>query len=229
MRNLTQVEGMSLDALQAGIRWDFQTVPQYFDMLERRGAAVNIAAFVGHSSLRTYVMGEAATQRAATDDEVAAMRNLVPEAMRAGAIGFATSTSPAHNGANGLPMPSRLADERELAALVGTLKEAGRGLFMLTKGGHTPMAFLEQLAAQSGRPVVVAALLHSSTQPDGVFQDLRAIAAANARGRRLVGAVSCCPLSMDFTLRSPYTFEGLDAWQAALAPKGGGYRRKLHD
>src|SRR3954454_11227416 len=56
MRNLTQVEGMSLDALKAGIRWDFQTVPQYLDMLERRGAAVNIAAFVGHSSVRTYVM-----------------------------------------------------------------------------------------------------------------------------------------------------------------------------
>ena len=227
MRNLTQVEGMSLDALQAGIRWDFQTVPQYFDMLERRGAAVNIAAFVGHSSLRTYVMGEAATQRAATDDEVAAMRNLVLEAMRAGAIGFATSTSPAHNGADGLPMPSRLADERELAALVGSLREVGRGLFMLTKGGQTRMSFLESLAAESGRPVVVAALLHSSTQPDGVFQDLRAIAEANARGRRLVGAVSCCPLSMDFTLRSPYTFEGLDAWQAALPLKGEAYKRKL--
>src|SRR3989441_10010260 len=115
MRNLTQGEGRSIDALRAGIRWDFQTVPQYLDMLEHRGAAVNIAAFVGHSSVRTYVMGEAATQRAATDDEVAAMKNLVLEGMRAGAIGFATSTSPAHHGAEGRPMPSRLADGRELA------------------------------------------------------------------------------------------------------------------
>jgi N-acyl-D-aspartate/D-glutamate deacylase len=227
MRNLTQVEGMSLDALRAGIRWDFQSVPEYLDMLERQGAAVNIAAFVGHSSVRTYVMGDAATSRAATDGEIGAMRQLVLEGVKAGAIGFATSTSPAHNGANGLPMPSRLADERELAALVGTLKEAGHGLFMLTKGGHTRMEFLEQLAAQSGRPVVVAALLHSSTQPDGVFQDLRAIAEANRRGHRLVGAVSCCPLSMDFTLRSPYTFEGLEAWQAALPLKGDAYARKL--
>src|SRR5213595_2925399 len=70
MRNLTQVEGMSLDALRAGIRWDFQTVPEYLDMLERQGAAVNIAAFVGHSSVRTYVMGDAATSRAATDSEI---------------------------------------------------------------------------------------------------------------------------------------------------------------
>src|SRR5919198_4438642 len=122
MRNLTQVEGMSLEALRAGIRWDFETVPQYLDMLERRGAAVNIAAFVGHSSVRTYVMGEAATERAATSAEVAAMRAIVREALAAGAIGFATSTSPAHNGADGRPMPSRLADEAELAALVGTLR-----------------------------------------------------------------------------------------------------------
>jgi N-acyl-D-aspartate/D-glutamate deacylase len=229
MRNLTQVEGMSLDALRAGIRWDFQTVPQYLDMLERRGAAVNIAAFVGHSSVRTYVMGNAATERAANEAEVAAMRNIVLEGMRAGAIGFATSTSPAHNGADGLPMPSRLADEQELTALVSSLREVGHGLFMLTKGGHTRMSFLESLAAESGRPVVVAALLHSSTQPEGVFQDLDAIAAANARGRRLVGAVSCCPLSMDFTLRSPYTFEGLDAWQAALPLKGDAYKRQLAD
>ena len=229
MRNLTQVEGMSLDALRAGIRWEFESVPEYLDMLERRGAAVNIAAFVGHSSVRTYVMGDAATERAARPAEVARMRALVLEALRAGAIGFATSTSPAHNGAEGRPMPSRLADEAELATLVGTLGEHGRGLFMLTKGGHTRMDFLEQLAAESGRPVVVAALLHSSTAPDAVFADMRAIAAANERGRRLVGAVSCCPLSMDFTLRSPYTFEGLAAWKEALPLTGDAYARKLAD
>jgi N-acyl-D-amino-acid deacylase len=229
MRNLTQVEGMSLDALRAGIRWEFESVPEYLDMLERRGAAVNIAAFVGHSSVRTYVMGDAATERAGTPAEVAKMREVVLQALRAGAIGFATSTSPAHNGAEGRPMPSRLADEAELAALVGTLGEHGRGVFMLTKGGHTPMAFLERLAAESRRPVVVAALLHSSTAPDAVFADMRAIAAANARGHRLLGAVSCCPLSMDFTLRSPYTFEGLGAWQEALPLKGEAYERKLAD
>jgi N-acyl-D-amino-acid deacylase len=229
MRNLTQVEGMSLEALRAGIRWGFETVPQYLDMLERRGAAINVAAFVGHSSVRTFVMGGAATERPATPAEIAAMRTIVLEAMRAGAIGFASSTSPAHNGADGVPMPSRLADEAELAALVGALGEAGRGLFMLTKGGHTRMEFLERLAAESGRPVVVAALLHNSTQPQAVFDDLRAIATANARGHRLVGAVSCCPLAMDFTLRSPYTFEGLDAWKAAMALRGEAYARKLAD
>jgi N-acyl-D-aspartate/D-glutamate deacylase len=111
MRNLTQVEGMSLDVLRAGIRWEFETVPQYLDLLERRGAALNVAAFVGHSSIRTYVMGDAATERAATQEEIHSMKKLVLEGMRAGAIGFSTSTSPAHNGEGGKPMPSRLADE----------------------------------------------------------------------------------------------------------------------
>jgi N-acyl-D-amino-acid deacylase len=227
MRNLTQVEGMSLEALESGIRWDFESVPQYLDMLERRGAALNVAAFAGHSSVRTYVMGEAATERAAKDDEISSMRKIVLEALRAGAVGFATSTSPAHNGAGGRPMPSRLADERELRALVGALGEAGRGVFMLTKGGETPLAFLEELAAESGRPVVVAALFHSSTNPDAVFRDLAAIEAAHARGRKMVGAVSCCPLAMEFTLRSPYTFEGLESWRPALSLQGEKYEEKL--
>jgi N-acyl-D-amino-acid deacylase len=227
MRNLTQVEGMSLDALRAGIRWDFESVPQYFDMLERGGMAANIAGFVGHSALRSYVMGEAATERAASDAEIAQMRALVLEGMRAGAVGFATSTSPAHNGEGGVPMPSRLADERELRALTGCLREAGRGVFMLTKGGHTRISFLEELSAASTRPVVIAALLHNSTNPGAVFDDLERIRAANARGARLIGAVSCCPLSFDFSMHSPYPIEGLDAWRPALALKGVAFKAKL--
>src|ERR687897_478956 len=127
-------------------------------MLERMGSALNVAVFAGHSSIRTGVM-----------------RKLILEAMKAGAIGFSTSTSPAHNGEGGKPMPSRLADEAELRTLVGCLREAGHGVFMLTKGGHTRMDFLEQLAAESGRPVVVAALFYNSTNPDAVFQDLDAM------------------------------------------------------
>jgi N-acyl-D-aspartate/D-glutamate deacylase len=229
MRNLTQVEGMSFEVLRRGIRWEFETIPQYLDLLERQGCAVNIAVFAGHSALRTYVMGAEATRRAATGAEIESMKRLLVEAMRAGAIGFSTSTSPAHNGEGGLPMPSRLAEDEELRALLAGLKEVGRGVFMLTKGGHTRVGFLEELAAESTRPVVIAALLHNSTNPQAVFEDLEAIAAANGRGRRIVGAVSCCPLSMDFTLRSPYTFEGLESWQPALPLKGRDYETKLSD
>jgi len=224
MRNLTQVEGMSLDVLRAGIRWEFESIPEYMDMLERGGAAVNIAAFAGHSSLRTFVMGADASKRTASPAEVAEMRRLLLQAMAAGAIGFATSTSPAHNGEGGVPMPSRLAEESELASLVGALGEAGHGVFMLTKGGHTRIDFLEELSAASGRPVVIAALLHNKTNPQAVFKELEAIAAANQRGRALLGAVSCCPLTMDFTLHSPYPLEGLVSWKPALGLTGAAFR-----
>jgi N-acyl-D-amino-acid deacylase len=229
MRNLTQVEGMSLEALRAGIRWNFESMPEYLDQLEREGTTPNVACFVGHSSLRSYVMGDAAVERAATADEVAEMRRLLLEGMRAGAVGFATSTSPAHNGEGGKPMPSRLADEAELRSLVGSLKDAGRGLFMLTKGGQTQMEFLESLAALSTRPVIVAALLHNSTNPEAVFADLDAIAASNARGHRMLGAVSCCPLTFDFTLHAPYPIEGLDAWKPALGLEAAAFKSKLAD
>lgn len=220
MRNLTQVEGMSFDVLSKGIVWNFETIGQYLDALEARGSTVNLAAFVGHSSIRTWVMGADATKRAATSSEVAQMRELLVEAMRAGAIGFATSTSPAHNGEGGQPMPSRLADDDELRSLVLALREIGHGIFMLTKGGHTPIDFLAQLAQDSGRPVLIAALLHNSTNADGVFNELDQIEAARRRGVRLAGAISCCPLTNDFTMHSPYPVEGLRAWRPALGLRG---------
>ncbi|HEY4375045.1 MAG TPA: amidohydrolase family protein [Burkholderiales bacterium] len=229
MRNLTQVEGMSLDVLRQGIRWDFESIPEYLDMLQEQKAAVNIAAFAGHSSIRTYVMGADAPKRQATEDEIRQMKRLLLEAMAAGAIGFATSTSPAHNGEGGVPMPSRLADDEELRTLVASLKEAGHGVFMLTKGGHTKIEFLEELAEASGRPVVIAALLHNKTNPQAVFADLEKIGAANTRGHKLAGAVSCCPLTMDFTLHSPYPVEGMNAWKPALGLKGDAFKTKLRE
>ena len=227
MRNLTQVEGMSLEVLRAGVAWDFETFPEYLAQLERRGCAINVAAYIGHSSVRTWVMGEEAARRAATDAEIGEMGSVVRDAMRSGAVGFASSTSPAHNGEGGLPMPSRLADEREMRALVAAMGESGRGVYMLTKGAQTTIPFLESLAAESGRPVMVAALLHNGTNPRAVFDDLDAIALANRRGRRLIGQVSCCPLTMDFTMQSPYPVEGLASWKRALGVGGEELKRVL--
>ncbi len=229
MRNLTQVEGMSLDALRAGVDWGFETFGEYMAQLRRRGSVANVAAYVGHSSVRTYVMGNDAARRAASAGEIAQMQAIVRDAMAHGAVGFASSTSPAHNGEGGLPMPSRLASDDEMAALVGAMGEGGRGVYMLTKGGHTKMAFLESLAAASGRPVMVAALLHNGVAPSAVFDDLDAIAAANARGHRLLGQVSCCALTMDFTLASPYPVEGLASWKPALGKSGEALKSVLAD
>jgi N-acyl-D-aspartate/D-glutamate deacylase len=216
MRNLVRVEGMSLEAMHEGIDWRFETFPEYLETIAGNGMAANVAAFVGHSSVRTYVLGEAAPRRAATAGEIEQMCTIVREAMDAGAIGFATSTSPSHNGASGDPMPSRLASDDELQALVGVLGEVGRGIFMLTKGGGTSIAFLESLAARTSRPVMIAALLHNSTNPEGVFDELDRIHAGRERGHRLFGQVSCCPLTMEFTLRAPYPLEGIAAWSPAL-------------
>src|SRR5947207_15401705 len=154
---------------------------------------------------------------------------LCARAMRDCALEFPTRTSPPTNGDSGKPLPSRLVEEKELRALSVSLKDAVRGVFMRTKGGHTRMAFLEELAAQSTRPVVVAALLHSSTNPDAVFRDLDAARDATARGHKVVGAMSCCPLSMDFTLHSPYTFEGLESWKPALGKQDEAFRNVLRD
>ena len=229
MKNLTQVEGMSIDALRAGIDWGFESFGEYMAQLRRRGSVANVAAYVGHSSVRTYVMGVDAAHREATAAEIAQMQAIVRDAMAHGAVGFASSTSPAHNGEGGLPMPSRLASDAEMAALVGAMGEGGRGVYMLTKGAHTEISFLESLAAATGRPVMVAALLHNSVAPRAVFADLDAITAANARGRRLIGQVSCCALTMDFTLASPYPVEGLASWKPALGRAGAELEAVLAD
>ena len=207
LRALTHVEGMSLDALRAGVNWDFETYPQFLDAMERRGVVPNVGSFLGHSSLRTWVLGADATRRPATEAEVAEMRRLVLEALRAGAIGFATSTLEQHNGENGIPMPSRLADERELLALTGALGEAGRGVFMLTKGMTSTIPWLEKVAANSGRPVMIAAMFVDPGDPSRVFRELGEIEAARSRGRELWAQVGCFALGMEFTLRHPYPLE----------------------
>ena len=79
-------------------------------------------------------------------------------------------------------MPSRLASEAEHLALIEAMAHRGGGVYMVTKGGEMPVALLEQMAARSGRPVMIAALLHNGTNPGAVFADLDAISAANARG-----------------------------------------------
>ena len=87
---------------------------------------------------------------------------------------------------------------------------------MVTKGGQMSMSFLQSLAQSSGRPVMVAALLHNSTNPQAVFNDMAAIAQANAQGIPMIGQVSCCPLTMDFTFASAYPVEGLVSWRPAM-------------
>ncbi len=230
LRNLTHVEGMSLEALRAGVEWDFESYSEYLDSLERRGTVPNVASFVGHSSVRTYVLGEDAAKRPATAEEVAQMRRLVVDALHAGAAGFATSTLEQHNGENGVPMPSRLADEHELLEITGALGEAGKGVFMLTKGMTTTVPWLEKVAARNGRPVMMAAMFVDPNDPQRVFDEFGEISAARSRGRELWGQVGCFPLGMELTLRNPYPLEALLAWRPAMeAGNTDEYRRVIAD
>ena len=216
LANLTQVEGMSFAALMEGTQWGFESFGEYLDFVELQGAGPNVACYCGHSAIRVHVMGEQAGERSATGNEIAAMQALLAEALQAGAIGFATTTFEGHNGRGGHPMPSRLADEAELRALLRTLGEHGSGNFMLTKGAHTTMGFLESLAAESKRPVMVAALLHDNLNPERIFRELDEIDAASNRGHQMHGQVSCSPMTLEFKLDSAYPFEILTTWQAAI-------------
>ncbi len=229
MRNLTHVEGMSLEALRAGIDWGFESFPEFLGMLEKKGVGPNVACFVGHSSVRTFVLRGDAAKRAATADEVAQMRRIVIDAMEAGACGFSTTRSHQHNGEAGIPMPSRLADEQEMLALSGALREGGKGLLMMTKASDTPIPWIETLAAAADRPYLVAALLHSNLTPEATFEDLEHIAGARSRGRQMYGAVSACPLNFEFTLHEPYVFEGLAAWQPLMKMDEADVKKSLGD
>ena len=220
LRNLTHVEGMSLEAMREGVDWDFESYGEYLDSLENKGSVPNVASFVGHSSLRTFVLGEDASKRAATKEEVAEMKKLLLGAMEAGGCGFATSTLEQHNGENGIPMPSRLADEHEMMELTGALKDAGHGVFMLTKGMTSTIPWLESIAANNGRPVMIAAMFVDPNDPERVFNEFGQIEQARQRGNELWGQVGCFPLGMEFTLRHPYPLEAFLAWRPAIEAEG---------
>src|SRR3954467_14989661 len=112
LRNLSVVEGMDVDALLAGTRWDFETFAQYLELLERQRPAANVAVLAQHSTIRNAVMGEeAATREVPSDKQLDGMRRQVAEAMDAGAAGFASSFSPNHSGWGGRPMPSTIATD----------------------------------------------------------------------------------------------------------------------
>ena len=124
VHTLENVEDMDPATLTDGVVWDFETFPEYLAAVHRRGTILNFTAYVGHSALRLYVMGDAAYERAATPEESRRMADLVREAIGAGAAGFSTSFSYAHRGVEGKPVPSRFAEREEVEALFLAVGEA---------------------------------------------------------------------------------------------------------
>ncbi|HZY54839.1 MAG TPA: amidohydrolase family protein [Reyranella sp.] len=209
LQTLEKVEGMSLDALQAGVGddWPFETFPQYLDTLEKRGSAINIAALFGHTPLRLYVMGEESTERAATPDEIAKMKTLVREAMDAGAIGFGTSVSVSHNGYGGKPVPSRQATVEEMDALVSVMGELKRGLMQITIGRDFSTRHMAEVSRKYNVPVTWTALLSYLYGPGGHRKQLDLAAEQRKSGALVIPQVSCRPLNFEFTFAEPFIFD----------------------
>ena len=134
LRNLERAEDISPAAMEAGIKdWSWETFPEYLDAVEAQPKGINYGAYLGHSALRNYVMGERAFEEAAGDDDLAAMKRVLAEGLHAGAMGFSTSRSTNHRTADDRPVSSRLATWDEVRELVGVLGDEGAGIFELTR------------------------------------------------------------------------------------------------
>ena len=225
---LAKVEGMSPAALGAGITWDFETFPQYVDTVEAQALHLNVAAFIGHTPTRIYVMGDDAFERPATAEEIGRMQAVVRGAMERGAVGFATSRAPSHVGAGGRPVPSRVAERDEVFALAGAMATSGRGLLQMTPG---PGFFLEdfgELARHTGRPLTWTALVTGvdySALMDGKVSagDGSGPTVADLVDRTAAASpdvwpqIACRPVVMQVSLAEPFLMASLPSFAPVLA------------
>jgi len=227
---LEKVEGMSPAALQAGLgsEWPFETFPQYLDAIEKAGTAINVGVLIGHTPTRLYVMGEEATEREATPEEIEQMRRIVDEALAAGAIGFATSKSATHVGLKGRPVPSRVASYDEIRTLVSALR-GGRGMMQATAGKELWFDEYEKLAEENGITISWTALLAGMVSPDAHIKQLERTAELIAQGRNIVPQVTPRPLCFEFQFKEPFPFESLSVFKPVAAADAEGKKRYYAD
>ena len=202
-RTLENVEDMNVASLAEGIPWDFATFPEYLASVERHGTSLNFAAYIGHTALRLFGMGDDAYERAATPEEIARMQAILRDALRAGAAGFATSFAITHRGVDGKPVPSRFADRAEIEALLQVLGEEQRGAFSIAPGENCTFADLYELQPRTRVPFTYGALL---TFPGGGHKQLVNLNEAGwARGAEVWPQVTPRPLTFAMTLAEPFT------------------------
>ncbi len=201
VRTLENVEDMDPATLKAGIVWEFETFPQYADLVRKRGTALNFTAYVGHSALRLYVMGDAAYERAATPAEIERMCTLVVEAIGAGAAGFSTSFSFAHRGVDGKPVPSRFAERDEVEALFLAAGSTGKGVVLATPGPQCSYPDFYALQPRIGRPFTWPLF----AAPDDKHRpQLRLHEESLTQDVRVWPQVTPRPLTMQFTMADAY-------------------------
>jgi N-acyl-D-amino-acid deacylase len=213
MRVLENVEGMPYDALEQGLDWRFESFAEYLDVLDEAQLRLNVAVLLGHTPLRYYVMGDDATERPATVDEVARMRALVDEALEAGAIGFSSSRSMSHLGAHGRPVPSRAAALDELDQLLEPLRERETGYFEVTWGPDFHVEEAAAVAKRIDRPVSWAAIMANQREPG---EAVRTVDRVRAAGGRVHPQIACRPIVVQIALSDPFPFATAAAFTEVL-------------
>ncbi len=203
------VEDIPGAALIDGIQWEWETFPEYLDALERRSWVADIGALVPHGAVRGYVMGERAGDgNEASADDVAAMRALTTDAVRAGALGFSTSRTPLHRSIDGELVPGTNAADDELMGFAHALADAGHGVFQAAL--HHPevpgsFSWLRDVAATTRRPVIFN-LNQPDVAPDLWKEDLRLLEQAAADGLPVLAQVAGRPVGI------------LECWDGTVHP-----------
>src|SRR5215469_3977424 len=219
MRNLERAEDISPEAMEAGIRWSWEDFPQYLDAVDRLPKGINYAAYIGHSALRSYVMGERAFSQQSNAAELAAMKREVRKAISAGAIGFTTSRSFSHQTPQGLPVASRLATWDEVRQLVGVLGELGAGVFELaSEDMRDPsrvadyMGRLKQLALDTSVPITLGVFSAKGLAPNYWKSVLGTIDETVAAGGWMFGQTLSRSLNVLFSFQTVTPFDRLPVW-----------------
>ena len=213
--DLVTVEGIDSEVLTEGIRWDWETFPQFMDAAAKRGSAINLGFIAPISPFRTYVLGAQANERAATIEETQTIAGLLRDAMQAGAWGFSTTASRQHIGHGGKPLSARLASRDELTAYCGVLKSLKRGVIemALTKRYSELAAdeeeFLKFMLDASERPVTWLSLHNLVEKPNAIAEILERVAPLIKRGA--LPQILTRPLLYDMNLRRPFMFTEMNA------------------
>jgi N-acyl-D-amino-acid deacylase len=239
VRNLQRAEDIPPAAMEAGIEWRWTTYPEFLDCLESLPKGINYAGYVGHSAVRTYVMGERAFEpAAASEDDLKAMEREVRDAIRAGAVGFTTSRSPAHETPDGRYVASRMATWDEVRRLVGVMGELNAGLFEIAGEGvdRAPNdpglrdyhIRLRDLAVESGRPVTFGVFSRRDV-PDVWRKYLALLDETAASGGRMFAQVHSRALSALLSFKTQTPFDHLPVWKEVRALPLAEQRRQLRD
>jgi len=231
---LSRVEGMSADALAAGVTFKGGSLGDFLSGLD--GAiGVNVGANVGHCAVRRYVMGDDASERTATDDEVAAMQELVRAALRDGAIGFTSSQLELHVAHDGRGVPSNHAAPEELIALAGVLKEFGRGSIefiprtFINGYSDDDRALMLAMARASGRPVHLNTLTAMPHAPEGWSRSLEFAETAAAGGIEIHPMFAANRQGAHFALGSTFLFDEMPSFRDTLTLPSPAREERLRD